>query len=48
MQMLTDCNLTDRFLLTLKSQEQKTFKAMLLVDLNVRELLPNDLDILKG
>lgn len=47
MQMFTDCNLTDRFLLTLKSQEQKTFKARLLVDF-VWELLPNDLDILKG
>lgn len=48
MQMFTDCNLTDRFLLTLKSQEQKTFKARLLVDLNGWELLPKDLDILKG
>lgn len=46
--MFTDCSLTDLFLQTLKSQEQKTFKAMLPVVLNVQKLFPNDLDMLKG
>lgn len=48
MQMFTACSLTDLFLQTLKSQEQKTFKAMLPVVLNVQKLFSNDFDILEG
>jgi len=46
--MFTFCILTDLFLQTLKSQEQKTFKDRLPVVLNVQKLFSNDLDILKG
>lgn len=46
--MFTACSLTDLFLQSLKSQEQKTFKARLPVVLIVQKLFPNDLDILEG
>lgn len=44
--MFSDMSLTEVFLMTLKSQEQKAFTARMLWDLSMRKLWPNDLDML--
>ncbi len=47
MLIFSDWNLTDDFLLTLKSQQEKTFIARFPFDLRTRKLLPKDLDMLQ-
>lgn len=45
--IFSDCSLTDVFLLTLKSQEQKTFTARFPLDLRTWKPLPKALDMLR-
>lgn len=46
--IFSDWSLMEGFLLTLKSQEQKTFSDRFPSDLNTWKLFPKDLDMLQG